>query len=620
MSVVERLRRRSAFAAIAAIAAIALASGAVVFWVALHSSGSDWFISETNADVIYTAIRRFGQFPFFSYVFNGGTYFIQDPQSNLFSPAVPLILLAGPSIGLRLMEAVWGIVGVATFTAFMRRRVSLEAALIGAVASVTSLGVLWRIAIGNDMFLWHLGLPGLLWALENAMRGRSVRGAVIFGLVLGLLLLGPTFHSFTYLFLPVVPAFVLLKWALDRPRLRELARSAALLGLGCLVAIVIASPKLECWRVFPMRRLVFDSGVIGVRDALRGLLDYRAAEHTFLPATTLLPKGIPYTGRWGIEECAVALPPIATLLCLAGLSALFGKRSRRRVALPALALVVVGVALSCSWPVWQTFRALTGDNFRAAPRFLAIAGFGMCVLCTLGADAIFLRWPRAALPVSLLVIPLMLASPIWWTRSAARFPDQTVHFEGIDPIARWGAERQVVSELKTYDRLRPFDRDDRDMLSGVACSDCFLVVGNRFKPTFWDAVHTLPLVAKGPANLVRVSHLRVRVDHLEPGVKVMVREREPRFGQTVTTYPPNANVRIRNTLSLLVIENRGETPIDRVVVSPQWPISPLWFLVSATGLLGSACAVLLLGRQGRNRVKPARIEDPSGMNYETIAK
>src|SRR4051794_11226658 len=86
------------------LAAIALLTGALLFWLSLHCDALDWYISETHADVIYTGLRQFHEFPYFSFVFNGGTYFIQDGQSNLFSPAVPLILLAGPSVGLRLME------------------------------------------------------------------------------------------------------------------------------------------------------------------------------------------------------------------------------------------------------------------------------------------------------------------------------------------------------------------------------------------------------------------------------------------------------------------------------------------------------------------------------------
>src|SRR6478735_8296627 len=98
------------------------------------------------------------------------TDFLQDPQSNLFSPVVPLTLLVGPTIALRLVTAAWGALGVYLFTSWMRRRVSVQAALLGGLASVSSLGVLWRVAAGNDMFLWHLGLPGLLWSCEKLMR------------------------------------------------------------------------------------------------------------------------------------------------------------------------------------------------------------------------------------------------------------------------------------------------------------------------------------------------------------------------------------------------------------------------------------------------------------------
>src|SRR6478752_9094461 len=129
------------------VAFSAIATGLVLFWLSLHCQASDWFISETHADIIYTGLRQFREFPYFSFVFGGGTYFLQDPQSNLFSPAVPLILFAGPSIGLRLLEGLWGVAGVYVFTVWLRRRLSAEAALVGAVASATSLGVLWRVVV-----------------------------------------------------------------------------------------------------------------------------------------------------------------------------------------------------------------------------------------------------------------------------------------------------------------------------------------------------------------------------------------------------------------------------------------------------------------------------------------
>ncbi|MEO7033288.1 MAG: hypothetical protein ABI548_05470, partial [Polyangiaceae bacterium] len=63
------------------IGVAALITGALLFWVALHSDGGDWYISQTHGDIMYTALSRFREWPYFSWVFNGGTYFLQDPQS-----------------------------------------------------------------------------------------------------------------------------------------------------------------------------------------------------------------------------------------------------------------------------------------------------------------------------------------------------------------------------------------------------------------------------------------------------------------------------------------------------------------------------------------------------------
>ena len=329
------------------VAIAALLSGAIIFWTALRSNLADWYISETHADIIYTAIRRFGEFPFFSFAFNGGSYFLQDPQSNLFSPAVPLILLAGPSVGVRLMVSLWGVLGVYTFTVWMRRRVSTEAALLGAVGSVLGLGVLWRVAAGNDMFLWHLGLPLLLWCVERVMKERTIRSAVAFGLVLGALILGPTFHSFTYLFLPVVPTFVLLEWAFNRPTPRALAKTLALFLAASVLAIAIASPKLACWAKFPMHRPVGDGGVISISDALRGLFDYSISHRSYFQTTSYLKLGKVLHRKWGMEECSAALPPVASLFALIGIVSGLWFRGRRQLALFAFLLLGWSMALSC---------------------------------------------------------------------------------------------------------------------------------------------------------------------------------------------------------------------------------------------------------------------------------
>jgi hypothetical protein len=579
---------------------LALLSGALVFWTALRSSGSDWFYTETQADIIYTGVRSFGEFPFFSFVLNGGAYLLQDPQTTLFSPAVPLILLAGPTVGLRLMEGLWGAMGVFAFVLWMRKHVSLEAALLGAVASVTGLGVLWRVAVGNDMFLWHLGLPLLLWATDKVLSERNVRSAPILGLVLGVMLLGPTFHSFTYLFLPAVPLYVLFQLAIKRPKLPELATTLALYLAACGLALLILSPKLVCWLKFPMSRPVADAGVIGVGSALRGLVDYSLAKHALVGTTSMVGSKI-VNSKWGLEECAAALPPIASLLALGGLFSSIRARAQRPFAIFALLLIGIALALTCSWPIWSTFRSLTGGNFRAAPRFLGLAAFGMAILVALGSEAIFARWKRAAFPATVALAGLMLASGVWWTLTAARFggdsPTDCVHPNPINPFRTASKERAAAARLHTFTGLTNLGTVVRPILDGVGYPRGLVVVGNKSRPKRWKPKgpqQTLALVVSGiDPNDVSVSHVGIDLKDVPPQAKIRLRALLPSFGRTTTTWPPNAAIEVRQNRDFLSIKNNGATPVSRVRLRADLPISGMWFVLSIVSVLGALLALLV---------------------------
>ena len=587
------------------LAGLALLSGALLFWTALRSSGGDWFISETHADIIYTGIRRFREFPFFSFVLTGGAYLLQDPQSNVFSPVVPLVLLAGPTVGLRLMEGLWGVLGVYVFVLWMRKRVSLEAALLGAVASVTGLGVLWKVAVGNDMFIWHLGLPGLLWAADKVASERNVRSALIFGLVLGVLLLGPTFHSFTYLFLPAVPLYVLFDLGVRRPKLPELARTLALYLAACGLAVAIASPKLACWRKFPMSRPIADFGVLSVGNALRGLLDYSLTKFTFVDATSIVASETIHKG-WGVQESAAALAPVASLLALAGLWSVIRSRTQRPIAIYALLLIAFGMALTCSWPFWSAFRTLTGGNFRVAPRFMGLASFGVAILVAVGADAMFRRWKRVTFPATLALAGLMLASGVWWTLTAAHFTDDSeidcVNPEAINPLQTASDERAAADSVETFGELTKMGATDRAILDGIGYQSGLLVVGNKYHPRLWrrrksrrsrPRPPTMPVVVSGiDPKAVSVSHLSIVVNGLPPQGRVHLRALMPSFGVTTTTEPPNRPVEVRQDHSFLLIENNGQTVVDRIIVRADLPISKMWFVLSLASGLGALLTLL----------------------------
>jgi hypothetical protein len=590
------------------IAAFSLLTGATLFWLALRSDGCDWYISETHADAMFSGLRKFREYPFFSFVFDGGTYFLQDPQSNLFSPVVPLTLLVGPSVALRLLDGVWGCLGVWFFTLWMRRRVSVEAALLGGIANATSLGVLWRVAGGNDMFLWHLGLPALLWSAERLICERSVRMMAWFGLALGLLLLGPTFCSFMFLFLPVVPVVMLAEWLAERPNPRQLARTVLFLFGACLIAALIASPKLLGWLAFSMKRPVNDYGPIPLRTAVWHLFDFSISKQHIVLASAkqhgMLARGAVRGARgWGEEETAVALQPAAAILALVGfVSSIWLKKQRRTGAL-AFVLVALGLTLSCSWFAFDVFRYIGGGGFRVVQRFLAISGFGLAVLAALGADALLtkLRSFRSAFTVCTGL--MVVCSVVWWTWSASHFTGATtcdaVHSVAIRPLARFKEERAWVDGFTSYGALRKFPGLGRDFLKGDGFTDGFLIVGNDFDPKPWASKNALPIVAEGAGNSgpVIVRHSSMVITHLKPNSWLAFRVREPKFGLAMTTVPPNAKVKVFQHGKRLDVENQSDQEIESVTLRAQLPFSRLWFAASAFGLIGAILLIAFSTRQ-----------------------
>ncbi|HYQ40354.1 MAG TPA: hypothetical protein VER11_00250 [Polyangiaceae bacterium] len=594
------------------VAFSAIATGLVLFWLSLHCQASDWFISETHADIIYTGLRQFREFPYFSFVFGGGTYFLQDPQSNLFSPAVPLILLAGPSIGLRLMEALWGVVGVYAFVAWLRRRVSVEAALVGAVASATGLGVLWRVAIGNDMFMWHLGLPFLLWTADGVLRQRTLQSSLWFALVLGLLMLGPTFHSFTYLFLPVVPVYVLLELLFDRPKAKDFRKIVGLFALACTLGVLMISFKLVAWLKFPMQRLVSDYGVLTLSTTLQQLFDYSLIDRVPVVTARYLGRAVRVGRRaWGIEETATALPPLGTLLAFLGMFAAGFSRPKRRLGLFAAIVLLLGITLTTWSPAWEAFRALNGGNFRVAPRCLGMASFALSVFAALGADFVFERLQRAALPLSLAAVAVMCASALWWTHAAGLTKDGIVLPTWMNPIEQERVEREAASKVHSFDRIRRY-RGRRDILEGTGYTDGFLVVGNDDEPMLWVAQRALPILYDGhknwnigglKENQITTEHFRVKIRDVPPRSHTILRLQEPAFGLAISTVPPNAGVKVYPQGNLLVVDNPTDEPIQRVVLRARLPVSVFWLIASGLSLLGTIAGLCwLTDRRGHQEL------------------
>jgi hypothetical protein len=574
------------------LALLALAVGGFAFWLALRSNGGDWYASQIHGDIFFSGIWSFRQIAFFSFAFNGGTYLLQDPQGHLLSPTLLFIVLLGPTFGLRLAVALWTALGFLAFTAWMRRRVSLPAALLGALASVTSLSVLWRIAVGNDMFIWQLALPALLWLIERVMRARTWRSALVLGLALGVLLLGPTFQSFTFLFAPALLLFVPIELAFLRPSKGELARIAGLFVAACALAVLIASPKFVCWLTMPMSRTIADSGVMTFGDALRCLFDYSISASGQMWMTSW--KGaIPVRDFWDIPECSVALSPLGSGLALLGLVAAVLSKPKRPSALFAVALCVLGLSMACSWFVWNTLREFTHSSFRVAPRYLVLPTFGLSVLAAVGADALFARLPRAKSFLMPLAACIMFVSAIGWVHAASQSlgntRDDDVHPEAINPFAALHTERELAAGLKTFSRIKPIDLLERDVLLGVGAIDGFPVMGNAdANMKRWKTRGSLPILIDGIApSDVTIDNLSVELRHLEPRARVRLRLVVPREGYTLTTEPSNAPVQISEVASGMLIQSESEQPIERVRLTTKLPLSPLWFLLSGVAMLGT---------------------------------
>jgi hypothetical protein len=583
----------------------ALACAILVFWLGLKSAGGDWYISETRADILYTGVRSFHEFPYFSFAINGGSYLLQDPEGPLLSPTAPAVLLLGPSLGLRLMPGVWAGLGVLGFAQWLTGRVRVEAGLLAGVAAATSLGVLWKVAVGNDMFLWALGLPGFLFALRCVIERGTVLAAVVLGLWIGVFLLGPTFFVGTYLFLPVIPLAVLFEFGSARVHARPISKTLPLLMFACVLGCVIASPKLAMWLTLPMQRPTEDHGVLSLAQGLRGLWDYAVTKSSGLSVTSY-DAGKAVIGGWDISEGTMALSPVATLL--AGVGVVWGLRKgpQRQLALLALALVALGLTLSCSWPVWHAIRGLTHDDIRVAPRFVAVAAFGACILVAIGADAALDRFHGAARWLTVALVGSMLASGVTWVCSASHnygvTRNDAVHPEAMKLFDVFWNEESSGSKIQSFTRVVPMHNTTRNILAGAAVVDSYRIVGNPAEPVDWWHGRPRSLsIAAHPADTKRttVTHLSVQSRDLAAGARLRLRLGLPSRGFRIETSPPGVTTTADLVGDYLVLTNASQHPIQSLTFKATLPISPLWFVLAGGTLLASLVfvTVCLVHRQ-----------------------
>jgi hypothetical protein len=224
-----------------------------------------------------------------------------------------------------------------------------------------------------------------------------------------------------------------------------------------------------------------------------------------------------------------------------------------------------------------------------------MSAFALSVFAALGADALFARLKRAALPLSFAAVALMLGSALWWTHAASLTGDELVSKGWMHPLERASEEREAVSKVSSFDRVRRY-RGRRDILTGTGYTDGFLVVGNDDDPLRWVAQRALPILYDSHASMnvggvkqsqISTEHLRVKIRALPPHSRIFLRVQEPRFGLAVTTVPANAEVSVLPKGNLLLVENTSDQTIDRVVLRARLPISVFWLVLSVLALVGT---------------------------------
>jgi len=365
-----------------------------------------------------------------------------------------------------------------------------------------------------------------------------------------------------------------------------------------------------------MQRLVGDYGVLPFWSSIEQLFDYSIVQWARVAAVKFVAK----PGRWnmygwGVEESATALPPIGTLFALLGLIAAAVSKEKRRIGTFALIVLLLGLILTSWSPAWEAFRRMNGGNFRVAQRCLGMSAFALSVFAALGADLLFTRFKRIALPASLASVALMLGSVVWWTHAAGQTKHGIVNSTPMGPIERALEERTTASKVHSFDKLRRY-RGQRDILAGTGYTDGFMVVGNEDDPRLWVAQRALPILFDGHAKMnvgglkqsqITTQHLRVKIRALPPHSRTFLRVQQPPYGLAVTTVPPHAELSVRPQGNLLLLENPTDKTIDRVVLRARLPISVVWLIISALALVGTVAGLCWIADARRRGLSPTQL-------------
>lgn len=585
----------------------ALGAGAFLLCVAMLSQGYDWYISEMQAELHYSALMDFHEIPIFSYFINGGNYLFQDPQNTLLSPATIFIVVFGPHAGIRWVIAFWGVIGFLGMFKWLKIHVSDSAAWLGSLLWVINLAVIWRIIVGNDMFMLNLGLPWFLLLLERIVDQPRWKYSVLLGSLGGIYLLGPSFHTLFYLILPACSIWIgVLLITKQKWQWQSIWKIVLYLGVAGLLSVLIALPKLYAMRQFEFNRLLCAENSILQPDAWKSLFDQSVA-FGFYHMVSPFDIDRCAVQTYGTWESNIALFSLAYIFVMLGIISL--AQFKRQTSLHVFVIILLGSGwLLATWPrFWYVLTVYISEGVRVSSRYLILINLAFVVLAALGWQLInrYIKHRAKYWILGICAIIYLLQGAVWL--HAAR--TQPANFYGkIEPMLLgkpiWSDHQPKINR----DTIRlAKDRSESYAISqGKVVIFGYFITGNATLVEESDVIFAepggmfTPISPTLSSDRLQLTHRSIKISQLQPNESAVINLLPGQLGQSVTVTP-ELPIQIDNNKYTMTISNISNQVIEEIIITPQSSV-PVWvWLVWAIGLTGGSVSVIAVIVQSARR-------------------
>jgi hypothetical protein len=310
----ERFSGRLAPSTVSELAALALLVAALVSVLSpmladFSTYGfHDWDVETAYRYITVLSLKEYGEGPWWHPWLCGGVpaWGYVEGASNLFSPYLPLYLLADVRTALRievLGQALLGLAGAYFFAGTLTRSHALRALL----AALWVLNGRWALqaAVGHTWHLQYALLPWAFFLFERACEPGQLRRAVHVGLCLALLVYWGGIYPLPH------TALLLSLYAVLLAGFTRRAQPLLVMALAGPVAVAVSAPKLfavlDHMQAIP--RLIESKEVIGLAELLVMLTDTEqryGSRPVRVPAYNWHEWGI-YVGVGGVALIVLAL-------------------------------------------------------------------------------------------------------------------------------------------------------------------------------------------------------------------------------------------------------------------------------------------------------------------------